>query len=464
MGARRNAAIYAGLMGSLALLAPCRASALSASDVVSALDSAFASPSAAFAAGLAGGVVASAAVFGVAALVSRGRRRRASATGPSDGMSDAPGPQTSVPADSAEAVKALDGSGRVPAPSEGSQAGDAERAPGRRGRHFRRDAAKGEPDENSAPDAGPAPGKDAAAGKDAAPGAGQESAASPEPSTASESSASPAPAEGRPARLGPSHAAVDYEDIALNYVRRISLRERMARRAQGVAATLRERMDTGKMDGVPVITRADGTVGDVGTSWWEATVGSGSIATGAGFADEEDLAIPSDFTNPSAPPVTGLAAPSIAERVARVDEEAYPERRPAVDPSEDEDWASALRSLDERFAIDAAAPEEVAFSDAVGGLDTLDEPDNLEPATEFIPFKPVAGHPEVVDTDSYVDHLIEEEFSKNTSKAVRRTSRRFLRVLQGGTGAPTRRLAGDDDTGTGYVGKHFAAAPRAAEA
>lgn len=448
MGARRNAAIYAGLMGSLALLAPCRASALSVSDVVSALDSAFVSPSAAFAAGLAGGVVASAAVFGVAALVSRGRRRRASATGPSDGMSHAPGPQTSVPADSAEAVKALDGSGRVSAPSEGSQAGDAERAPGRRGRHFRRDAAKGEPDGNSAPGAGTGP----------------EPAASPEPATASESSASPAPAEGRPARLGPSHAAVDYEDIALNYVRRISLRERMARRAQGVAATLRERMDTGKMDGVPVITRADGTVGDVGTSWWEATVGSGSIATGAGFADEEDLAIPSDFTSPSAPPVTGLAAPSIAERVARVDEEAYPERRPASDPSEDEDWASALRSLDERFAIDAAAPEEVAFSDAVGGLDTLDEPDNLEPATEFIPFKPVAGHPEVVDTDSYVDHLIEEEFSKNTSKAVRRTSRRFLRVLQGGTGAPTRRLAGDDDTGTGYVGKHFAAAPRAAEA
>lgn len=460
MGARRNAAIYAGLMGSLALLAPCRASALSAGDVVSALDYAFASPSAAFAAGLAGGVVASAAVFGVVSLVSRARRRRASATGPSDGMSDAPGPQTTVPADSAEAVKALDGSGRVPAPSEGSQADDAERTPGRRGRHFRRDAAKAEPDEKAAADASPASEKDAATGA----GTGQELAAGPEPATASEPSASPAPAEGRPARLGPTHAAVDYEDIALNYVRRISLRERMARRAQGVAATLRERMDTGKMDGVPVITRADGTVGDVGTSWWRATVGSGSIATDAGFADEEDLAIPSDFTNPSAPPVTGFAAQSIAERVARVDEEAYPERLPAGDPSEDEDWASALRSLDERFLIDAAAPEEVAFSDAVGGLDTLDEPDNLEPATEFIPFKPVAGHPEVVDTDSYVDHLIEEEFSKNTSKAVRRTSRRFLRVLQGGTGAPTRRLAGDDDTGTGYVGKHFAAAPRAAEA
>ena len=48
-------------------------------------------------------------------------------------------------------------------------------------------------------------------------------------------------AERKPSR-GPSHAATNYEEIAENYVGRATFRERMARRAEGVAATLRERM------------------------------------------------------------------------------------------------------------------------------------------------------------------------------------------------------------------------------
>ena len=227
----------------------------------------------------------------------------------------------------------------------------------------------------------------------------------------------------------------------------------------------RERLDASKMDGVPVIARADGSVGDVGTSWWEASVGADSIISDSGFAAEDDLAIPSDFTDPAARPVSlspGLGAPSIAERVAFVDEGVYPERRTVDDLSLGDDWASALRSLDERLVAEVGAPEQVAFVDAVGGLETLDEPDNLEPATAFIPFKPLAGHPEVVDAETYVDHLIEEEFSKSSSKAVRRTSRRFLRVLEGGTGTTTH-LGPTGETGVGYVGKHFSI-PLAAEA
>lgn len=269
---------------------------------------------------------------------------------------------------------------------------------------------------------------------------------------------------GSPAKA-PGHAARDYEQIAENYVRRASFRERMANRAQGVAATLRDRMGSGRMSGVPVIARADGSVGDVGTSWWKASVGEDAIISDSGFAVEEELAIPSDFTG-SVSLTGGFASSSgnIATRVARVDEEAYPERRTVDDiVTEDEEWNAALRSLDEKIMAEAPArPEPIGFVDVVGGADTLDEPDNLELDTSFIPFKTPAGHPEVVDTETYVDYLIDDEFSKNSSPVARRSSRRFLTVLEGGT-SPARRLSDTSASRAVHVPKHFASA-QAAEA
>ncbi len=74
-----------------------------------------------------------------------------------------------------------------------------------------------------------------------------------------------------------AHAARDYEQIAQNYVNRQRYQERVAIQQRGVKATLLERLGArfsgSMMDGLPVIERADGSVGDVGTSWWEATVG-----------------------------------------------------------------------------------------------------------------------------------------------------------------------------------------------
>lgn len=396
MGVRRNAAIYAGLVGSVALLVPSPAAALAVRDVVDAIDASFPSPTAALLVGVAGGALATGTVACVASAVSRRRRRRAeraAAVTPEDTAS-----QPSVAPDAAPAPEAAG-----PAPAHA--------------RHFRVE----EPRE--------------------------------------EAPAAPVAAEP-PAAPAPCHAARDYEDIAQNYVRRATFRDRMARRAQGVAATLRERLDAERMDGVPVIERADGSVGDVGTSWWTASVGADSIISDSGFAAERDLAIPTDFTGslsstaPSVPAVPERRD-DLSERVPFVDEGVYPERRTMEDLAAGDDWASALRSLDERLAADAAPVAPAPFEDAVGGADTLDEPDDLEPETAFIPFKPLAGHPEVVDAETYVDHLIEEEFSKSTSKAVRRTSKRFLRVLEGGTGTAARRLG--STTGSGYVGKHFAA-------
>ena len=261
-----------------------------------------------------------------------------------------------------------------------------------------------------------------------------------------------------------SHAATNYEDIAENYVKRATFRERMALRAGGVAATLRDRMGANMMDGIPVIERADGSVGDVGTSWWRNAVGGDTLSRDADFAEQSvDLAIPSDFTMSDRDRLVtsaGLHVSSIASRVAFVDEGAYPERRTVDDLDNSDAWELALRSLDEKIASVAPTQDPIGFIDSVGGPDSLDEPDNLELQTAFIPFKTPGGHPEVVDTDTYVDYLIEDEITKNSSTAVRK---RFLRLLEGGTQTNARRLSDTSTSDPVYVGKHFSV-PQAAEA
>ena len=159
---------------------------------------------------------------------------------------------------------------------------------------------------------------------------------------------------------------------------------------------------------------------------------------------------------------------SIADRIAFVDEGVYPELRDAEDSFSEDDWASALKSMDDRLGAQVATFEPLVpapFEDIVGDADTLDEPDGLEQSTAFIPFKPMAGHPEVVDTESYVDYLIGDEFGRSESKATRNAAGRFLRVLEGGTStsALSRRgsrngsgsLNRPDDSGS-YRPKHFA--------
>lgn len=404
----RNPAVLAGIGGPLALALPAPATALSLEDVVG---EALSSPGASFVVGFASGAVAVLGVLGVVALV-RGLSRRAAAR-----REAAPPEQTSA---------------SVGVPDE---------APAYRPRHMR--PVEAEPVVGNA-------------------------SVEPAPVEKPLSVVSRAAAEPAPERRGPSHAARDYEDVAENYVSRLTFRERMARRAEGVAATLRARMDAGRMAGVPVIERADGTVGDVGTSWWTASVGADSIPSSFGIAAEDDpLAIPADFSGMGrrldaglsrcfdAPPAGGEAShASISGRVAFVDEGAYPERRTVEELTADDDWAAALRSLDELVAAELPKRDPIVFIDSVGGADTLDEPDNLEPDTAFIPFRPPAGHPEVVDTESYVDYLIKDEFSKSSSNAVRRTSRRFLQVIEGGT-QRSAHLAGSPSARPAHTPRHF---------
>ncbi|SES92290.1 hypothetical protein SAMN05216348_104126 [Olsenella sp. KH3B4] len=252
-----------------------------------------------------------------------------------------------------------------------------------------------------------------------------------------------------------AHAARDYEDIAENYVEKQSFRKRMATRAQGVAATLSARIDANRMEGLPVIERADGSVGDVGTPWWTAAVGpavSGPVGIGEGAAD----AIPSEFGAAGIDDLQFMSVGprEISRRVAPVEQDAYPEKRSVEDVTED-DWDRALKAMDEKIGTTASPTTESAaqakpsaptclepFSDCVGDEDSLDEPDDIAQPTQFLNFKPPAGHPEVVDTETYVDYLLADEFSRNPSAAVRRSSRDYLRVIEGGTQTSALRVRG----------------------
>ncbi len=277
-------------------------------------------------------------------------------------------------------------------------------------------------------------------------------------------------------------AADDYEQVAQNYVGKKSpLGQGIAAQAHSVAQTLRARIDAEMMDGLPVIARADGSVADVGTSWWNTSVGLDSVTKVEDYVDEqtgEGLAIPSAFEAKTGKERLVEAArrsseflqADISQRLAFVDEGEFPEHRDTDDAFADDVWASALKSMDERLNAQGTDPEFVIampFCDIVGDMDTLDEPDGLEQSTTFLPFKTPAGHPEVVDTETYVDYLIGDEFGRNSSKATRKAAGRFLRLIEGGTS--TTRLGSVSAGNSGSVSakaapKHFASAPLAKEA
>lgn len=399
MQVKRNPAVLAGLMGMVALAAPQMAHALSLQE---ASDFVLASPERAFALGVASGALAVGVACGaVCAVRARSRRNEeqvAAGFAPVAGTSEFPSTD-------------LDEKPAADAPKP---------------RHMRVVQAAPEPE-----------------------------------AEADVSAAAQVPAV-------PSHATNDYGQIAENYVNRITFRERMACRAKGVAAALSSRIGSDMMDGLPVIERADGSVGDVGTSWWTTEVGRERVNANTGFAADEvaQISIPSSFSADAARTALEAARKQqsrsradIASRLAFIDEGVFPEHRSAAEAATD-DWEQALRSMEENLAADPETPNQdpIEFIDAVGNSETLDEPDNLEPDTSFIPFRTPAGHPEVVDTESYVDYLIEDEFGRNSSKAARRTSRRYLRILEGGTsatGTSMRHLSGSTNVRT-RSGKHFA--------
>lgn len=230
-------------------------------------------------------------------------------------------------------------------------------------------------------------------------------------------------------------------------------------RQKHLKPTIMERLGVDMMEGVPVIERADGSVGDVGTSWWVRGVGEKTIISDAGFANEESV---DDYVNEQ----KFVSPQELARRVARIDEGLYPEKRTADDLDNSDVWTSALEALDEKLNVSAQPKvsfDVIGFSDNVGGSDSLDEPEGLAQNTDFLLFKVPAGHPEVTDTASYIEHVISDELSRSSSPSIRSRSQNSMRLFEGGTHG--MKFKDKERTGRikgAYVGKHFA--PMAAQA
>lgn len=342
----------------------------------------------------------------------------------------------------------------------------------------------------------------------------------------------------------------EYGEVATSYVAKKSFRERMEVRARGVADVLSERLDRNPMEGIPVIERADGSVGDVGANWWdslastrrsfqssprvepsyggaESYMASESYAIHAstpnretanrdaaqcamtnsevvncGIANHEVAqhgvgdrasrvsstrhpsasfeaslyqdsvrsvppaplgAFASDFASDasSMSAVNSINAShtmdfagEIARRVATVEEEAYPEIEDAPQ-SLTQVWEDSLAALDDRVednlmasfderayrdreakrslaAKESSSAGDTSFDDAVGAIETIDEPDGLESDTVFLNFRAPGNHPEVKDTGSYINYLIQDELKRSPSHYLRRQARSYFRVHEGG--------------------------------
>ena len=257
------------------------------------------------------------------------------------------------------------------------------------------------------------------------------------------------------AKKAPAHSTNDYAQIAENYTKLLSWRERTVARAKGAAAVLLERLGQDPMDGLPIIERADGTVGDVGTAWWTKAVGEESITRDFGIAEIGAEAIPEDFTNHAA---------DISSRISYVDQGVFPEKRTIDELEHADDWTLALAAMDEHLARhdqqqmrkyhpvqlpligQAAAEPEVASSVELSGAKPAASHKvtaaQMRPSREPNYAGVVAQSTAMPlikatnDTSSHVQDIfdaVEREMAAELQAADERPTRELLRLIEGGT-------------------------------
>lgn len=269
-----------------------------------------------------------------------------------------------------------------------------------------------------------------------------------------------------------SHLTNSLEDFAEHYAQHESFKERMMTRAQGVREILSSRLSKNRYSDIPVIERADGSVGDVGETWWSACVDeelqktgklagsqvaqvAGSVSAVAAPAPAPAASVPALAPQAlaSAPAAAAPASKKpaaypqlsqgqrIARSIAEVDEGVYPMRREVEDLEKKDLFEEALRAMGD--AMPADQTKAPIFADSIGGSSTIDEVDDIEAATAFIPFKVPPAHPEIHDTKSYIDYLVEDEFRRSKQQKHHAHTRSnapaphapMLRVIEGGSQA-----------------------------
>ena len=253
----------------------------------------------------------------------------------------------------------------------------------------------------------------------------------------------------------PSPEITDYINVAERYVSDERGRKNKAMRSRGVASVLIERMDLQK--GFPTIERGVSQVEEVG-SWWDEFEPVTSNVTAAPAPVVHELTESEKRTIARENAAKRRKAERISRSVAQIDQGVYPELRTADDLDETEDlWAMALSAMD-----DLMPP--VVFSDNVGNADTIDEPDGLEPNTNFLTFRAARRRPELYDTASLVNYLVGDELARSRSATMRSRSVSYLKVIEGGTqstGRVGRHTRGTRELEPVSYGKHFVVAAEA---
>lgn len=223
----------------------------------------------------------------------------------------------------------------------------------------------------------------------------------------------PAAADHQVPAASRAHITHDYEDIAQNYVRQQTFKQRLQLRAEGVAKILSERLGTNKFDDLPVIERADGSVGDVGTQWWNTRMGDAvrkvgslrdipdfdfSAATLSQPAQVQPSAGLDGEVQSAATQVQSADAPlplssskaridmvkrseTIAARVANVNIGQYPAKRSVEELDHADLWEAALTSMNNRIEDPKAASHVPVVSAQYDDIDGAPiEPSLVVPA------------------------------------------------------------------------------------
>lgn len=210
-----------------------------------------------------------------------------------------------------------------------------------------------------------------------------------------------------------AHITHDYEDIAQNYVRQQTFKQRLRLRAEGVAKILSERIGTNKFDDLPVIERADGSVGDVGTQWWNTRMGDavrkvgslrdipdfdfsaatlsqpaqvqpsagldGEVQSAATQVQSADAPLP--LSSSKARIDTVKRSETIAARVANVNIGQYPAKRSVEELDHADLWEAALTSMNNRIEDPKAASHVPVVSAQYDDIDGAPiEPSLVVPA------------------------------------------------------------------------------------
>ena len=257
------------------------------------------------------------------------------------------------------------------------------------------------------------------------------------------------------AKKAPAHSTNDYAQIAENYTKLLSWRERTVARAKGAAAVLLERLGQDPMDGLPIIERADGTVGDVGTAWWTKAVGEESITRDFGIAEIGAEAIPEDFTNHAA---------DISSRISYVDQGVFPEKRTIDELEHADDWTLALAAMDEHLARHDQQQMRKYHPVQLPLIGQVTAEAEVASSVELSGTKPAASHKVTAaqmrpsrepnyagvvaqstamplikatnDTSSHVQDIfdaVEREMAAELQAADERPTRELLRLIEGGT-------------------------------